>query len=78
MQCRVGISMKPQDRLTEWRLGKFHTMHREEVLEEYRSKAKAQESETLFAKAHGCEIAPPADGPEDTTWYLYHFFHDGR
>ena len=53
-------------------------MHREEVLEEYRSKAKAQECETLFAKAHGCVIAPDSDGPEDTTWYLYHFFHEGR
>ncbi|MCE2464306.1 MAG: hypothetical protein J4F46_10465 [Dehalococcoidia bacterium] len=69
--------MKPQDRLTEWRLGKFHSMQREEVLEEYTSRAKAEECESLFAQAHGCEVAPNTDGPENATWYMYHFFHQG-
>jgi hypothetical protein len=69
--------MKPEDRLTAWRLGKFHTMDRQEILEEYNSRTKAQECETLFAQAHGCEPTPVAAGPEDATWYLYHFFHQG-
>ena len=71
MPCRVGITTDPDRRKAEWE-SKVVRLRNWRILNSYRSREKAQEHETRYAKRYGCQAAP-GGAEAGGTWYVYRF-----
>jgi hypothetical protein len=71
MLCRVGITTDPDTRREQWK-SQVVGLKNWRILNSFRSKAKAQEYESRYARMHGCHAHPGgADAPG--IWYVYRF-----
>ena len=77
MVCRVGITTDLIGRRADWESKYPRTFRNWQVVETHYSKSQAQARETMLAGEWDCESHPGGDGPEDATWYVYYFQHDG-
>ena len=78
MTCRIGITTDLIARRAHWESQYSGSFRNWQVLEEHYSKSAAQARETQLAKKHyGCEFNPGGEGPENATWHVYYFEHDG-
>ena len=72
MACRVGITMDPERRMSEWRLS-HPNLFNWRILQTHSTKSAAQAAENEFASQYGCIAHPGGDGPEYAIWYVYYF-----
>ena len=76
MACRVGITMDPDERKRYWR-SRYRSFRNWRIVSHYNSKREAQQEEARLAEIWGCEAPPDGIGPEQASWYVYVFAHDG-
>ena len=76
MPCRVGITTDPDTRRAFWQ-AQVVGFANWRILTTFRSKEKAQEYETWYARRYGCQAY--AGGPDAPgTWYVYRFDYTRR
>ncbi len=76
MACRIGLTIDPDSRRRFWR-SRYRSFRNWRIVDHYNSKREAQQEVTRLAKIWGCEAPPNGIGPEQASWYVYVFAHDG-
>ena len=77
MTCRIGMTTDLIARRAHWESQYPSSFRNWQVLEEHYTKSTAQARETQLAEHYGCEYHPGGAGPENVTWHVYYFEHDG-
>lgn len=71
MPCRVGITTDPEERRAYWQ-NQVVGFKNWQILAETKTKERAQELETRYARRHNCQAHP--GGPNlPGLWYVYYF-----
>ena len=71
MPCRVGITTNYNERKAQWE-SQVVGFRNWRILKRFKSREKAQEYETWYAKRYGCHAS--GGGRDDSgMWYVYRF-----
>ena len=78
MPCRVGMTTNLVERRAFWESQYPRTLKNWQVVYTCYTKSDAQFHENRLALAYSCEAAAGGVGPENATWYIYYFEHNGN